>query len=103
MTIAEVFRHITAKEKLRKIETQERASFDYILSTLVVKGFSIAMGSKESYPTIEQAYPGIFDEYLEEKEELLQQKKDELSILRFKQFAQSYNHKKYKEVSTKSE
>ena len=103
MTLAELNRAIESKKRVQKIQAQERASFDYILSTLVVKGFSIAMGSKESYPTIEQAYPGIFDELKEEKQDLLQQKKDELSILRFKQFAQSYNHKKYKEVLAKSE
>lgn len=82
-----------------KIETQERASFDYIQANLIIKGISIVLGSKESFPQINTVYPGLFDDIQKEQEEKIKQQKDNLSALRFKQFAQSYNSKfKNKEV-----
>lgn len=100
MTIAEVIRHIEAFNKIKKIESQEKASYDYILASLIVKGFSITMGGKDKYPTIEEAYSGMFDEIKEEREEKIQATKNELSVLRFKQFAQYHNNKNNMEVLT---
>ena len=100
MTIAEIGRHIEAYQKIKKMKEREKASYDYILSTLIVKGFSISMGSKEAYPSINEAYYGLFDDVEKANEEKIQQRKDELSVLRFKQFAQSYNERKNKEVLT---
>ena len=51
-------------------------------------------------PTIEEAYPHLF--YTEEKQEELQSKKDELSVIRFRLFADSYN-KRYKEENITNE
>lgn len=42
-------------------------------------------------PTLAEAYPTLFDKQAEEEE--IQAQKDKLSVLRFKQFAQSYNKK----------
>lgn len=80
---------------MRKLESQERASYDYILASLIIKGVGITMGSKEEYPTIEKAYPGLFDEMAKSKEDKIQEQKINLSALRFRQFAQSYNKKFY--------
>jgi hypothetical protein len=93
MTVGEVNRAVASKNRLAKIEAQERATYDYILGTLIVKGVSITLGSKDSFPTIEQAYPGMFDDVKAKQEEERQTTKDELSALRFRQFAQSYNKK----------
>lgn len=101
MTIGEVYRYITAQRKIEKVKVQEKATFDYILANLISKGFCIAMGDKGAYPTIEEAYPTVFDDIKEEKEEKIQENKDKLSVLRFKQFAQSYNSKFNKEVLSK--
>ena len=99
MTPGEVNRFIESRNRLRKIETQEKARYDYILASLIVKGVSITLGDKSSFPTIQEAYPTIFDDVLKEQEEKIQQQKIELSTLRFKQFAQSYNDRfKNKEV-----
>lgn len=99
MTPGEVNRFIKSRNRVRKTETQEKASYDYTLATLIVKGISITLGSKEPFPTIQEAYPGIFDEVIKRQEEKIQQRKNELSALRFKLFAQSYNDKfKNKEV-----
>ena len=53
----------------------------------------LVLGSKEEFPSVEQAYPGVFEDLVEKKQDELQEKKDELSALRFRQFAQSYNNK----------
>jgi hypothetical protein len=77
--------------RMRKIEAQEKATYDYIQATLIIRGVGIALGSKEDYPTVEQSYPGIFEDMVEKQQQELRQKRDELSALRFRQFAQSYN------------
>jgi hypothetical protein len=104
MSIGEVNRYIQSQEKIRKIETQERASYDYIHANLVIRGISIVLGSKESFPTIDEAYPKLFDDVKAEQQAKIEERKMELSALRFKQFAQSYNNnRKHKEVLTSNE
>ena len=99
MTPGEVNRHIESRNRLIKIEAQEKASYDYTLANLIVRGVSITVGSKINYPTIQEAYPGLFEDVVKEQEQKIQQRKIELSTLRFQQFAQSYNDRfKNKEV-----
>ena len=102
MTLREIENCIKSRLRVRKIEAQEKATYDYIQATLIIKGVGIALGSKEEFPTVEEVYPGIFEEIVEQKQDELQQKKDELSALRFKQFAQSYN-KRFEEVPKESD
>ena len=104
MTPAEIKRHIDSRNRMMKFEAKQRATFDYILANLINKGTAIVMGAKESFPTIEQAYPDLFSDLQKEREEKIAQQKMSLSALRFRQFAQSYNSKfKDKEVPTKNE
>lgn len=92
MTFAELDRSIAAKKK----QEQRKASFDYILADLVGRSIARVYNSKNTYPSLAEAYPSLFDRVAEEEE--IQRKKDELSALRFKQFATTYN-KKYEEVA----
>ena len=99
MTPGEVNRAIEARNRVARFELQERASMDYILAQLIVKGVGITLGDKSSYPTLEEVYPSLFEDQKQKQEEIIQQKKTDLSVLRFKQFAQSYNNRfKNKEV-----
>lgn len=93
MTPGEVIRFIESRNRIRRIEAQERASSDYILANLIVRGVGITLGSKDTMPTIEQVYPGLFENVIQKREEQVQQQKINLSVLRFRQFAQSYNNK----------
>lgn len=102
MTFAEIERAINSKRRVKKLDMQQKASFDYILANLVAKGVSIVLGDKSDYPTIESAYSGLFDDVIEERQEAIKEQKMNLSALRFKQFAQSYN-KNFKEVAKTSE
>lgn len=93
MTLREIDNYIKSRLRVRKVENQEKAVYDYIHATLIIKGVGIALGSKEEFPGVEQAYPGVFEDMADKRQDELQQKKDELSALRFRQFAQSYNQK----------
>lgn len=100
MTIAEIERAVKSAIRVRKFEDQQRASYDYILANLIAKGVSKVLGDKSEYPKIEEVYDGIFDDVIEERRAKAEEKKINLSALRFKQFAQSYNNTfKNKEVA----
>lgn len=97
MTFAEIERLIEAKQRVKKREDQERASFDYRLAELIGRSVSRIYSSSAKYPELYEAYPSLFDS--EEVEDKKQERKMELSALRFRQFAQIYN--KNKEVGNK--
>lgn len=101
MTLGEIRRATKSKAKMMKIEAQERASYDYILASLIVKGFSKVMGGDCEYPSLEDAYAGLFkdSEAIVEKQNKIEEQKINLSVLRFKQFANFHNDK-YKEVAS---
>lgn len=94
MTIAEVIRAIESNNRVKEAEAKEKAAFDYILANLITRGVSITLGSKQSFPTIEEVYTDLFSSNkTEEAEQKVQEQKDKLSALRFIQFAQSHNQK----------
>lgn len=93
MTLREIENYARSKQRVRRMENQEKATYDYIQATLIIKGVGLVLGSKEEFPSVEQAYPGVFEDLVEKKQEELQEKKNKLSALRFRQFAQSYNNK----------
>ena len=64
-----------------------------------LKNISIILTGKGEAPTLQDAYPDLFKDLIEEQNRKLEEKRAELSALRFKQFAQSYNNNlKNKEV-----
>lgn len=100
MTLAELTRAIESKKRIQKAEAQERASFDYILADLIGRSVARIYDSSNNIPAIAEVYPSLFNS--KEIEEQRATKKAELSALRFKQFADSYN-KRFKEVANKNE
>lgn len=98
MTFAEIQRAADSAVRVKKAQAQEKATYDYILAQLITKGVSKVLGDKGNFPSIEEAYPGIFDDVIAERQAKINEQKMNLSALRFKQFAKSYN-KKYKEVA----
>lgn len=91
MTIAEFSRAIKSKEKVKRIEAQEKASFDYILADLIGRSIGRVYSSATHYPDISAVYPSLFDS--EEIKQMKADKQAELSVLRFKQFASFHNSK----------
>lgn len=101
MTIAEIKRYVEAKKKIQEREAKEKAANDYVLADLIGRSISRIYSASAKMPQIGEVYPHLFDN--EEIEEQRQQKKEELSILRFKQFAQSHNQKYKGKVNNKDE
>lgn len=97
MTLAEVIRAIESKKRQQKLQAQERASYDYILADLIGRSVSRIYSNSTRLPQIYEVYPTLFDDA--EMEEQKQQKQMEISAIRFKLFAQSYNKKHTTEVA----
>lgn len=95
MTLAEAIRAVESKKRIQRIEAQEKASYDYLLADLIGRSIARLQSSANRMPSLEEAYPTLFE--TAEIEEQKQQKQDEISAIRFKQFAQAFNSK-YKEV-----
>lgn len=91
MTLAELVRLIESKKRTQEKQLKEKATFDYIHADLVGRSIARVYASSNKYPSIAEVYPSLFSQ--EEVEENVQAKKDELSVLRFKQFTQSFNAK----------
>lgn len=97
MTIAELIRLIDSKKRIEKRQDQKRANFDYALAGLIGRSVSRIYSSNATMPDISEVYPNLFDS--EQISEQKQAQKNEMSIIRFKQFAQNYNKNfKNKEV-----
>ena len=93
MTIAELERAINSKLRVDKARAKERACYDYILASLVGANVIRSMSTGVEIPTVEEAYSFLFEEERKKAEEEKQARLEELSILRFKQFANSYNER----------
>ena len=91
LTIAELVRAIESKKRQQKVEAQQQAVFDYILADTIGRSVARIHSASNRMPQLHEVYPSLFDS--EEAEQKRQQKKDELSALRFKQFAMSFNSK----------
>lgn len=89
MSFAELDRALASKKRKYKAEAQEKASYDYILADLIGRSVSRIYNSSNKIPEISAVYPTLFDSAV--IEEAQAKKQDELSALRFKQFASSYN------------
>ena len=96
MTIAEIERAVASKNRVKELEQKEKALFDYIHAELVGRSMARVFNASNEYPSIEEAYPTIFENVAAIQEK--QAKKAELSALRFKLFADNYNSK-FKEVA----
>lgn len=100
MTLAELTRLMDSKKRMLKAQAQEKASFDYILADLIGRSVARIYNSSNKIPSIAEVYPSLFDS--KEIEEKKAEKKAELSALRFKQFADSFN-KRFKEVAKEND
>lgn len=91
MTYAELERYAASRKRVEEAQERKQASFDYILADLIGRSISRVYNSSNKMPAISEAYPGLFNAAAEQEE--IQKRKDELSALRFIQFAKSFNDK----------
>ena len=97
MTIAEFAREVKSYNRRKREEAKEKASYDYILADLIGRSIARMFSNSATMPEIGELYPTLFD--TEEIQKQKQEKMAELSALRFKQFAQSFNQNFHKEVA----
>lgn len=100
MTLAELARYVDSKRRLQRLAAQEQASHNYILADLIGRSLSRLYASSNTMPPIHEVYPTLFNDTSIQEE--IQKKKDEMSVMRFKQFAQSFNSKFKKEGDKKA-
>ena len=100
MTIAELERAVQSRKRQEKARAQEKASFDYIHADLVGKSVARIYSSSNHFPELAEVYPSLFDSQMIEEQK--REKREKLSVIRFKQFAQTYNNK-IKKVVAKEE
>lgn len=98
MTIAELERFIQSRNRVNRAKAKEKAALDYILSNLIGINVMHSMSTSVELPTLQEAYSFLFGEEAAKIEEEKRAKATELSTLRFKQFAKSYNKKFKQEV-----
>ena len=91
MTLAEAIRAIESYNRRYKAAERQQAAFDYILADAIGKSVSRIYSSSATMPKLYELYPSLFAS--EEIQAQEQAKRDELSALRFKQFAQAHNKK----------
>lgn len=91
MTLAEINRALNSKRRQLEVEERRKATFDYILADLVGRSIGRIYSSSAKMPELAAIYPTLFDS--EEIKAQKQAKQAELSAIRFKQFADTYNKK----------
>lgn len=89
MTLAELERAVKSIKRVKLEEARKQANFDYQLANLIGVSISRIYSNSARFPDISEVYPSLFD--AEEIEDKKQEKRNELSALRFKQFAQMHN------------
>lgn len=95
MTLAEVYRAFESRNRVVKQKAQEQASFDYILADMIGRSVARIYSSSNKLPDISEVYPTLFDS--KQIEENRAAKQAELSALRFRLFANSFNKRFKKE------
>lgn len=91
MTLAELERMFESKRRMQKQNAQDKAYFDYKLADLIGISVGRLYDKQNEMPAIEEVYSTLFDAKKMQAEK--QKREDELSIARFKQFADAHNQK----------
>ena len=87
-------------KRVNKDKSKERAVFDYLLADLIGKSVARIYSEQNPFPDICEVYPQLFDSIVIQEQK--QEREDELSAIRFKLFADSFN-KKFNKGAANSE
>lgn len=87
---------MASKRRALKIQQQERATFDHILADLIGRSVARIYSATATLPPKSEAYPSLFN--ADEENAQIEERRTQLSVLRFQQFAKSHN-RKMQEVS----
>ncbi len=77
---------------------QSQAQFDYMLANLIGVSSARMMSNEVKFPTLEEAYPGLFEKKSAEEKELEEEQlRIQNSTNRFLEFAMKHNAKRRNE------
>ena len=93
MTLAELDRYVESQKRIAAIKAKEKATFDYIHARLIGRAVGNCFAKNGEFPELYEAYPSLFKDDSKQIAEERENKKVQLSALRFKQFADAYNKK----------
>ena len=93
MTIAELERALSSWGRTEKRKAQEKAVLLYTTANLIGINIASSFSNSVEVPTLQEAFPSLFNEEYQKLKEQKEKKIQDLSIIRFKQFANSYNSK----------
>lgn len=100
MTIAELNRVLTSRNRVKQQEAKERAYFDYILADMVGRSISRVYSKKGKMPEIHEVYPNLFNKQEIEQKNI--EHKQRLFALKLKEFA-NFHNAKYEEANDLNE
>lgn len=100
MTIGELNRYVDSRHRVELEEAKEKASLNYVHALLVGKAVAACLDGGVQYPSIHEIYPQLFKPSIT-AETSKRERQDELSALRFEQFAESFNRNFNKEAQNK--
>lgn len=98
MTVGELDRYVSSRQRQEEHRLKERATMDYTLALLIGRTFS---GSNEEnpFPDLYEVYPNLFFKEAVKRKEEEAERLSQLSAIRFRQFAESFNSKFDKEAN----
>ena len=97
MTIGELNRFIASWQRRTKQQAQEQAAHNYILAGLIGRSIASYFSEDIEVPKVEEVYSSLFEDKAKETKEKQENLITELSVARFKQFA-NFHNEKYKVV-----
>lgn len=98
MTIGELDRLVSSRQRTEKYRLKEKATMDYTLALLI--GRAVRGGDEEHpFPELYEIYPDLFFDNAEKRRQEKEDRQAELSAIRFIQFAESFNSKFDKEAN----
>lgn len=87
MDPGEITRYLKAYAERRKLDLQTQATMLYTLSNLIGMSVGRLFSKSQTFPTLEQSFPSLFD-YDPERERM------ERSVANFRAFADRFNAKR---------
>lgn len=94
LTIAELIDIVTINQRKEHEEKKFMLSNIYTLGFLVRKAIGSSLSNEEKFPSIEELYPGVFDEELEVNNKKIEEQQAKLHMEQMKAFAKHHNRKR---------
>lgn len=89
MTLTELDRYFKSRKRVMEAQERKQAAFDYIQADLIGRSIARVYNANNKFPSIEKAYPTIFNE--EDMQAARAKQKQQKFLEGLKKFAHSKN------------